>query len=80
MKYPKSLAERYKVLEDHRKRKELNHFRRRQLAMRDALNHQMELERLTNLMDTQRIPSMRHIEHRRHELQRMVDRVRKGDY
>ena len=80
LKFPKNLADRYKALEDHRKRHELTHFRRRELAVRDALNHRMELERLTNLINDQRLASLHHTEHRRQDLKRMINRVKAGEY
>ena len=74
------LKDRYEALENYKKRGELNEFRRRKLAMRNALNYRLELERLSGLVANQRMPTLRHVEPRRDQLKRLIGEVCAGYY
>ena len=74
------LKDRYEVLENYKKRGELNEFRRRKLAMRNALNYRLELERLSGLVASQRMATLRHVEPRREHLQKLIAGVHAGYY
>ena len=60
-KLPVKLTDRYAALENYRKLGELNEFRRRKLAMRELLNHRLELERHRGYIDSQRMYALRHV-------------------
>ena len=80
LKLPVKLNDRYNVLENSRKQGELNEFRRRKMAMREALNHHLELERLRGLTANQRMASLHHDEARKQKLDGMIQRVLAGFY
>lgn len=77
---PTKLKDRYEQLENIRKVNELNEHRRRKMAVREALNHHLELERLKGLVGDQRMESLRHVTPRIAQLQTMIRRVQMGDY
>ena len=72
---PTSLKDRYALLENYRKLGELNEFRRRKMAVRNALNHHLELERLRGHASSQRMHTLAHTYHRMRELQNMIRKV-----
>ena len=74
------LKDRYQAMENYRKLGELNEFRRRKLAMRNALNYRLELERLSGLVANQRLATLRHVEPRREHLKRLIGEVYAGYY
>jgi hypothetical protein len=77
---PTKLKDRYAALENMKKLQELNEHRRRKMAVREALNHHLELERLKGLVSSQRISSLQHVAPRIIQLGRMIAKVQKGEY
>lgn len=59
---------------------ELNEHRRRKMAVREALNHHLELERLKGIVATQRLASLRHVGPRMVQLNNMIRKVQTGNY
>ena len=76
----KDFKRRYEALELSKKRAVLNEARRRKLAVREALNHHLELDRLQQLARAQRIASLRHIGPRMANLEAMIRKVQAGPY
>ena len=72
---PTKLKDRYAALEDYRKIGELNEHRRRKMAVREALNHHLELERLKGHASSQRMATLNHTYARMAELKRMIQKV-----
>ena len=76
----KDFKKRYEALEMSKKRTELNEQRRRKLAVREALNHHLELDRLQQLARAQRIASLHHIGPRMANLEAMIRKVQAAHY
>ena len=76
----KDFKRRYEALELSKKRTELNEHRRRKLAVREALNHHMELDRLQQLVSIQRLPSLHHHRLRMANLDAVLRHVQAGHY
>ena len=79
-KLPVKLKDRYTALENYRKLGELNEFRRRKLAMRELLNHRLELERHRGYIDSQRTYALRHVGRRVGELRNIISELEAGRY
>ena len=79
-KLPVKLKDRYAALENYRKSGELNEARRRKLAMRELLNHRLEVERLRGYADSQRMHGFRHVGKRIAELRNVIADVEAGSY
>ena len=77
---PTSIKDRYAALESGRKLTELNEFRRRKLAVRNALNHHLELERLRGHAASQRMHTLRHTYARMRELLSTIKKVNPDYY
>ena len=71
---------RYEALELSKKRTELNEARLRKLAVREALNRHLELDRLTQLVGTQRMASLRHLPAYVANLNAMIQKVQAGHF
>ena len=57
-----------------------NEARRRKLAMRELLNHRLELERHRGYVDSQRTYAFRHVGKRIAELRNVIADVKAGRY
>ena len=79
-KLPVKLKDRYAALENYRKLGELNEFRRRKLAMRELLNHRLELERHRGYIDSQWMYALRHVGRRVGELKNIISELEAGRY
>jgi len=79
-KLPVKLKDRYAALENYRKLGELNEARRRKLAMRELLNHRLELERRRGYIDSQRMYALRHVGRRVGELKNIISELEAGRY
>ena len=77
---PADLKRRYEALELSKKRIELNEARRRKLAVREALNRHLELDRLTQLVGTRRMASLRHLPAHMANLNAMIQKVKAGHF
>ena len=77
-KLPVKLKDRYAAFENYRKLGELNEVRRRKMAMRELLNHRLELERHRGLVDSQRMYALRHLGRRIGELKTTIGRIEAG--
>ena len=79
-KLPVKLKDRYAALETFRRVAELNEFRRRKMAMRELLNHRLELERHRGYIDSQRVYALRHVGRRVGDLQNVIRKLEAGQY
>ena len=77
---PTSIKDRYAALENYKKLSELNEFRRRKMAVRNALNHHLELERLRGHAASQRLHTLAHTYARMRELFNTIRKVNPDYY